>query len=41
MTERLLPDQFQDLAPFLAWALATERERSARRQSSTMAEINA
>jgi len=41
MTERLLPDQFQDLAPFLSWALATERERSAKRQSSTMAEINA
>ena len=41
MTERLLPDQFQDLTPFLAWALPTERERSAKRQSSTMAEINA
>ena len=41
MTERLLPDQLQDLAPFLAWALTTERERSARRQSSTMVEINA
>ena len=41
MTEHLLPDQFQDLAPFLEWALATERERSAKRQSSTMGEINA
>ena len=38
---RLLPEQFQDLIPFLDWALATEPERSAKRQSSTMEEINA
>ena len=39
--ERLLPEQFRDLAPFLEWALATEPERSAKRQASPMAEINA
>ena len=39
--ESLLPEQFQDLAPFFEWALATEHERSAKRQSSTMAHINA
>ncbi len=39
MVERQLPEQFQDLEPFLAWSLATERERSAKRQASTMAEI--
>ena len=39
MTERQLPEQFQDLEPYLAWSLATERERSAKRQASTMTEI--
>ncbi len=38
---RLLPEQFRDLAPFLEWALATEPERSAKRQASPMEEINA
>ena len=38
---RLLPEQFQDLAPFLEWALATEPERSAKRQASPLEEINA
>ena len=42
MSERLLPELFQDLEPFaFAWALATERERSGKRLSSTMAEIQA
>jgi hypothetical protein len=41
MTERQLPESFQDLTPYLAWALATERERSAKRQSSPMTEIKA
>ena len=41
MKERQLPEPFQDLAPYLAWSLPTERERSAKRQSSTMAEITA
>ncbi len=38
---RPLPEQFRDLAPFLEWALATEPERSAKRQASPMEEINA
>ncbi len=41
MEERLLPEPFQDLAPYLVWSLPTERERSAKRQSSTMTEIAA
>lgn len=41
MAEQTLPDAFADLAPSLAWALPTDRERSAKRQSSTMDEINA
>jgi uncharacterized protein YecE (DUF72 family) len=41
MPEYQLPELFQDLAPYLAWALPTERERSAKRQASTMAEIKA
>lgn len=41
MAERQLPEPFQDLAPYLAWALPTERERSAKRQGSPMAEISA
>lgn len=39
MADRQLPVPFQDLEPYLAWSLATERERSAKRQASTMAEI--
>jgi hypothetical protein len=39
MAERQLPEQFQDLELYLAWSLATERERSAKRQASTMTEI--
>jgi hypothetical protein len=41
MSEQQLPEPFADLAPYLAWALPTDRERSIKRQSSTMAEINA
>ncbi len=42
MAERLLPEAFRDLEPYVAsWALATERERSAKRQTSTMAELRA
>jgi hypothetical protein len=41
MAERQLPQPFQDLELYLAWALPTERERSAKRQASTMAEIKA
>jgi hypothetical protein len=41
MAERQLPEPFQDLEPYLAWSLPTERERSVKRQASTMAEIKA
>lgn len=41
MLEPHLPVAFRDLEPWLAWSLATERERSAKRQSSTMEEIKA
>ena len=42
MSERLLPESFQDLEPFAAaWSLATEKERNRRRVSSTMEEIQA
>src|ERR1700745_805818 len=39
MSEQQLPQTFADLTPYLAWSLPTERARSAKRQSSTMAEI--
>jgi len=41
MAERQLPQPFHDLEPYLEWSLPTERERSAKRQGSTMAEIKA
>jgi hypothetical protein len=41
MAEQQLPEPFADLAPYLAWSLPTERERSVKRQSSTMDEIQA
>lgn len=41
MIERHLPEQFQQLAPFLSWTLATERERTARRHASDITEIRA
>ncbi len=34
-----LPSGFEDLAPFLDWALETERERNAKRYASAMSEI--
>lgn len=39
MSESLLPRGFEDLEFFLGWSLATELERSAKRQSSSMTEI--
>ncbi len=39
MAERQLPQPFHDLEPHLTWSLPTERERSAKRQASTLAEI--
>lgn len=41
MPESLLPAAFCDLEPWLAWSLATEPERSDKRQASTMDELRA
>lgn len=42
MPKRLLPESFADLEDFAGlWALATETERSRKRQASTMEEIRA
>jgi len=40
MTEGVLPLQFRDLEPYLDWSLPTEQARSAKRQTSSMAEIS-
>ncbi len=39
MAKRQLPEQFAGLEPFIDWALATERERAARRHAVGMAAI--
>ena len=39
MSKSLLPTQFQELEQWIAWSLATEQERSAKRQASTMKDI--
>jgi hypothetical protein len=39
MAEHQLPIQFVGLEPFLGWALATEHERTTRRQVVGMAAI--
>jgi hypothetical protein len=41
MPESALPEAFRDLEQWLAWSLATEQERSDKRQASTMKEIRA
>lgn len=41
MAETRLPAQFRDLERWMAWSLATEQERSDKRQASTMTEIQA
>ncbi len=41
MSVLLLPAEFADLEPYLDWALATERERTAKRLSSSMDDIKA
>ena len=38
---RHLPAAFHDLEPWLEWSLATEGERSAKRQSSSMEDLRA
>ena len=39
MPESVLPDAFRDLEQWIVWSLATEQERSDKRQASTMKEI--
>ena len=41
MPEPVLPEQFQGLEHWIDWALATEEERSDKRQASTMEDIKA
>lgn len=41
MPKSLLPAQFHNLEQWRAWSLATEPERSAKRQASTMKDIKA
>lgn len=41
MIDPPLPESFQDLAPYLAWALPTERERRTKRAASSMAQLSA
>ena len=41
MTEALLPEGFEDLAPFVDWALEPERVRTAKKSESSMEEIGA
>jgi hypothetical protein len=41
MLQQQLPESFADLEPYVAWALPTETERSRKRRSSTMEEIQA
>jgi hypothetical protein len=38
-TPRVFPEVFGDLEPFSSWALATEQERMAARDSSTIEEL--
>ncbi|MGE0820938.1 MAG: hypothetical protein AB7G75_05695 [Candidatus Binatia bacterium] len=40
MPESALPSAFGDLEPWLAWSLATEQERSDKRQASSIEELN-
>ena len=40
-TTEQLPAEFSDLKPYLAWDLATEPERYAKRLGSSMAEMQA
>ena len=41
MPESGLPEAFRDLEPWLAWCLATEKERSDKRQASSQDELQA
>lgn len=39
MTDQVLPEQFNDLEPWLDWSLETMAERSAKRSRSSMDEL--
>jgi len=41
MTDNLLPQPFRALAPYLDWALPTERERAAKERGSTIEAVRA
>ena len=41
MTEALLPEAFEDLSPWLDWALEPERARTAKKVASSMEELRA
>ena len=41
MIEPLLPETFEDLTPFLDWALEPERARTEKKAESSMEEIRA
>ena len=41
MAEALLPEGFEDLAPFAGWALEPERARTAKKIESSMEELRA
>ncbi len=41
MTAQTLPAEFADLEPFIDWALATEPERTSKRLTSSMEDIQA
>lgn len=41
MAESLLPDAFEDLVPFLDWALEPERARTEKKLAATMDETRA
>ena len=41
MVESMLPDAFEDLAPFLDWALEWERERTEKKVATAMDETRA
>jgi hypothetical protein len=41
VTDRSLPEPFRDLEPFTDWSLERERQRTEKREASTMEQIRA
>lgn len=41
MSEQKLPERFETLEPYLGWALTTEKERTEKRLTCSMEELNA